>query len=886
MQAYRWTAERVLRELNSAPGGLSRKQAAARLAKHGENRLARKKGDSLWRRFMLQLSDPMILVLLAAAAVSAVLCVVHREFPADVLIIMTVVTVNAVLGVVQESKAEKAIAALQEMTPATSRVLRGGAECTVPSRTLVPGDVVLLSAGDRIPADCRVLESIGLRVEESALTGESQPVEKSAAPLPDDGQALPPSACSNLVFMGANVVYGRGRAVVIATGMDTQMGRIAHALNTAGQNATPLQKKLTQLSKILSLLVLAICAGIFALDVGRSLLAGGLTFSGALSTFMVAVSLAVAAIPEGLAAVVTIVLSIGVTKMSRRHAVIRRLTAVETLGCTQVICSDKTGTLTQNKMTVTARTGVPPEQLMTVMALCSDAHRAGDRMEGEPTEVALVLDAADLGLEKAALERQYPRVGELPFDSARKMMTTLHRTPEGVVQYTKGAPDVVLKRCTHTWQQGRAVPLTADLRRRILDENRRMADRALRVLCAATRQYPSLPSARSPEALEQGLCYLGLVGMMDPVRPEAVEAIAACRQAGIRPVMITGDHRDTAAAIARQLGILEPEGEVLTGAQLSQMDDRALDDAVARCSVFARVQPTHKVRIVEAFHRQGAVTAMTGDGVNDAPAIQAADIGVGMGMTGTDVTKNVADMVLTDDNFATIVAAVEEGRRVYDNIRKSIQFLLSSNLAEVLTILVATLLGFTILEPVHLLWINLITDCFPALALGMERGEPEIMRRRPRDPKDGIFAGGMGFDVAWQGLLVTAVTLLAYFSGLLLTCPVQMDWAALVHITDPLAHKTGMTMAFFTLSMAEIFHSFNMRSRRASLFSMGQNGYLWGAMVLSLVLSTVVLYVPALAAAFDFVPLSGTAYGASMALALAVIPVVELVKAVQRAVHR
>ena len=410
MQAYRWTAERVLRELNSAPGGLSRKQAAARLAKHGENRLARKKGDSLWRRFMLQLSDPMILVLLAAGAVSAVLCVVHQEFPADVLIIMTVVTVNAVLGVVQESKAEKAIAALQEMTPATSRVLRGGAECTVPSRTLVPGDVVLLSAGDRIPADCRVLESIGLRVEESALTGESQPVEKSAAPLPDTGQELPPSACSNLVFMGANVVYGRGRAVVIATGMDTQMGRIAHALNTAGQNATPLQKKLTQLSKILSLLVLAICAGIFALDVGRSLLAGGLTFSGALSTFMVAVSLAVAAIPEGLAAVVTIVLSIGVTKMSRRHAVIRRLTAVETLGCTQVICSDKTGTLTQNKMTVTARTGVPPEQLMTAMALCSDAHRAEDRIEGEPTEVALVQDAADLGLEKAALERQYPWV--------------------------------------------------------------------------------------------------------------------------------------------------------------------------------------------------------------------------------------------------------------------------------------------------------------------------------------------------------------------------------------------------------------------------------------------------------------------------------------------
>ena len=416
--------------------------------------------------------------------------------------------------------------------------------------------------------------------------------------------------------------------------------------------------------------------------------------------------------------------------------------------------------------------------------------------------------------------------------------------------------------------------------------NKAMADKALRVLAAAERLYDALPDRQEPEDLEQDLCFIGLAGMIDPVRPEVKAAIQQCRTAGIRPVMITGDHKDTAVAIGKELGIITDASQAVTGSALDSLTDEELDKAVEKYSVYARVQPEHKVRIVNAWRRKGAITAMTGDGVNDAPSIKSADIGVGMGITGTDVTKNVADMVLSDDNFATIVTAVEEGRRVYDNIRKSIQFLLSSNLAEVLTILVATLLGFTILEPVHLLWINLITDCFPALALGMERGEPEIMRRRPRDPKDGIFAGGMGFDVAWQGLLVTAVTLLAYFSGLLLTCPVQMDWAALVHITDPLAHKTGMTMAFFTLSMAEIFHSFNMRSRRASLFSMGQNGYLWGAMVLSLVLSTVVLYVPALAAAFDFVPLSGTAYGVSMALALAVIPVVELVKAVQRAVHR
>ena len=875
MQAYRWTAERVLRELNSAPGGLSRKQAAARLAKHGENRLARKKGDSLWQRFMLQLSDPMILVLLAAAAVSAVLCVVHREFPADVLIIMTVVTVNAVLGVVQESKAEKAIAALQEMTPATSRVLRGGAECTVPSRTLVPGDVVLLSAGDRIPADCRVLESIGLRVEESALTGESQPVEKSAAPLPDDGQALPPSACSNLVFMGANVMYGRGRAVVIATGMDTQMGRIAHALNTAGQNATPLQKKLTQLSKILSLLVLAICAGIFALDVGRSLLAGGLTFSGALSTFMVAVSLAVAAIPEGLATVVTVVLSIGVTNMSKRNAVIRRLTAVETLGCTQVICSDKTGTLTQNKMTVVQHLG-DTQRLATALALCNDANLGENgQAEGEPTEAALVNFAAAEGLPKPQLAAAAPRVDEAPFDSGRKMMSTIHTAENGFIQYTKGAPDEVLKRCTQYWADGKALPMTEEKRAEILAENKRMADQALRVLAAAQRIWDEKPASNEPEQLEQQLCFVGLVGMIDPVRPEVKAAIAECRAAGIRPVMITGDHKDTAVAIARELGIIQDASEAITGAELDAIPDEEMQQAVRRYGVYARVQPEHKVRIVNAWKANGAVTAMTGDGVNDAPSIKSADIGVGMGITGTDVTKNVADMVLADDNFATIVGAVEEGRRIYDNIRKAIQFLLGSNMSEVLGVFGSTLMGFTLLNPVHLLFINLITDCFPALALGMEKGEPDIMQRAPRDSKDGIFAGGLGFDIAYQGILIAGITMLSYILG---HC-MEVGFFEMPHGVSP----DGMTMAFLTMSMCEIFHSFNMRSQRKSVFTLGtHNKILWGAMLGSLVLTTLVLEVPFIANMFGFTPITLPEYLVALALAVLVIPVVELVKWFQR----
>lgn len=872
MDYYRQPPSDTLHALDSTPDGLTPEQAAARLARDGRNVLTEPPKPSLVKRFFQQLADPMILVLLAAALISAITSAYAHESFADVIIILIVVIINAVLGVYQESKAEQAIAALKELSAAHSRVLRGGKLVTVPSEELVAGDVLVLEAGDAVPADARVLESASLRAEEAALTGESVPVTKSPDALTAAGD-IGLGDRSNMLYLGSSIVYGRGRAVVTETGMQTQMGHIADALTQTKENKTPLQLRLSQLSRILTWLVLGICVVVFAVGVLR---AGTINGRVVLDTFLIAVSLAVAAIPEGLAAVVTIVLSIGVTNMSRRSAVIRRLTAVETLGCAQVICSDKTGTLTQNRMTVTECAGSDEHLLATAMALCVDAVHdpETDTVTGEPTEAALVRWAVAQGLSPSVLRAQYPRVAEAPFDSERKMMSTLHTDGSSVVQYTKGAPDVLLPLCDRIWIDGRAEPMTDAHRAEIAACNRDMTGRALRVLAAGMRTYDALPGDTSPAALEQHLCFLGLAGMIDPVRPEVVDAIRACRSAGIRPIMITGDHVDTATAIARELGLLAPGDEAVTGTELSAMDDDTFRRRLQHISVYARVQPEHKTRIVKAWRDAGFVTAMTGDGVNDAPSIRAADIGIGMGITGTDVTKNVADMVLADDNFATIVGAVEEGRRIYDNIRRAVKFLLGSNMSEVLSIFAATMLGFTILEPVHLLWINLLTDCFPALALGMERAEPDIMTRPPRSARESIFAHGVGFDCVYQGVMCALLTLAAFFIGH------YMEYGVWTVTNSP----DGTTMAFLTLSMAEIFHSFNMRAHRASLFTLRTpNWALVGAAAASLALTTLCIYVPFLANAFDFTPISAAEYAVAMGLAFLVLPIVEGVKCVQRA---
>ena len=873
MKLYCEDVERALEQAQSSREGLTSAEAQQRLAANGRNKLAEAKKDSLVKRFFMQMADPMILILLAAALVSGVLAVVEGESFADVIIILAVVLINAVLGVYQENKAERAIEALQEMSAATSKVLRDGKVQIVRSEELVVGDVVLLEAGDAVPADGRLIECASLQIEESALTGESVPVTKliDAINLAPEAKDVPLGDRKNMVYMGSSVAYGRGVAVVTATGMDSEMGKIADALAKAEDGQTPLQRKLSQLSRVLTWLVLGICAVIFGVQLLR---AGGFTLDAMVNSFMVAVSLAVAAIPEGLAAVVTVVLSIGVTNMSKRNAIIRRLTAVETLGCAQIICSDKTGTLTQNKMTVVEYYGTDEQLLAKAMALCSDAEMSEDgEVTGEPTEAALVAWAGKLNLPKPGLKEALPRCGEAPFDSGRKMMSTVHASGGAYIQFTKGAPDMVLNRCTCMLKNGEVVPMTQADRDAILAANKGMADRALRVLACAQRMWERMPESLEPGDLEKELCFIGLTGMIDPVRPEVKLAIQECRSAGIRPIMITGDHVDTAVAIAKELGILEDGMKAITGAQLDEMDDEAFGKAFRDISVYARVQPEHKTRIVNAWRGAGYVTAMTGDGVNDAPSIKSADIGVGMGITGTDVTKNVADMVLADDNFATIVGAVEEGRRIYDNIRKAIQFLLGSNMSEVIAIFVATLMGFTVLKPVHLLWINLITDCFPALALGMEKAEKDVMQRKPRSSKEGVFAGGMGVDVAYQGLLVAALTLLSYFIGHFMESGV---WE-IANSPD------GMTMAFMTMSMAEIFHSFNMRSQRGSIFNLGStNKMLLGAALFTLVATTAVCEIPLLATAFGFTSVSFVEYLVAIGLGACVVPVVELVKFLQR----
>ena len=874
-KVYLENYKEVLKEFGTTEDGLSSIEANERLLKNGKNKLKEEEKQTILQRFFTQLKDPMLVILLMAAFVSAVTGMLSGESEwAEVIIILVVVLLNAILGVIQESKAEEAILALQTMTAATCKVLRDGKMKVIHAEDVVVGDVVLLEAGDSVAADGRIIENASLKIEEAALTGESVPVNKvlETLHLKNDQENIPLGDRKNMCYMGSTVVYGRGKIVITQTGMDTEMGKIAGVLSQTKEEQTPLQRKLDELGIMLSKIVLGICVFIFIFNL---LMEGDFHLAVILKTFMVAVSLAVAAIPEGLATVVTVVLSIGVTKMSQHNAVIRRLTAVETLGCTQVICSDKTGTLTQNKMTVVDYYG-PKELVTKAMALCSDANLNDNKQaEGEPTECALVNFAYSIGLSKESLEKTTPRVDEAPFDSGRKMMSTIHALENGFVQYTKGGPDVVLSCCTKYLEDGVIKDMTEEKRHEIMVVNKKMADKALRVLACAKRDWDEKPLQNDPQYLEQNLIFIGLTGMIDPVRDEVKDAIQQCRNAGIRVVMITGDHKDTAVAIAKELDIIQDDSQAITGLQLDKISDEELKEAVVKYRVYARVQPEHKTRIVRAWKARGVITAMTGDGVNDAPSIKSSDIGIGMGITGTDVTKNVADMVLADDNFATIVSAVGEGRRIYDNIRKAIQFLLASNMSEVLGVFGATIMGFTLLNPVHLLFINLVTDCFPALALGLEEAESDIMNRPPRDSKDGIFAGGMLMDIIYQGILVTGLTILSYILG----NSFEVGYFAMPHGIS----QHGMTMAFLTMSMCEIFHSFNLRSQRKSVFSLKkQNRVLWLAMIGSLLLTTAVLEIPFLADAFGFTSIGWLEYSIALVLAIAVIPIVELVKFFQR----
>lgn len=871
MKFYLEDVNKVFDFVKSNSSGLSSEEAAQRLQINGKNELAKEKKESLIKKFFMQLADPMTLVLLAAAGISIGVSAYAGEPFTDTFIILFVVFVNAVLGVYQESKAEKAIDALKKLSQSTAKVIRDGAIKSVNTNELVVGDVIAFESGDAIPADARIIESSSLKIEESALTGESVPVEKISEKITTkNDENLPLNDHKNMVYTGSTVSYGRGQAVVVATGMDTQMGNIAKFIAKTTDEKTPLQKKLTQLGKTLSFVVIAICVFIFIFSLVKT---RNLTTENVIDVFMISVSLAVAAIPSGLAAVVTIQLAIGVTKMSKHNAIIRKLTAVETLGCTQVICSDKTGTLTQNKMTVVENYSFDENCLNKAMGLCNDTKKdKSGNLVGEPTEIAL-FNYAEKFLKSNKSDNENKRINEIPFDSERKMMSTFHKEKEKIIQYTKGAPDVILQRCTHYIENGSVYKLNEEVKKKIMSENKKMAKKALRVLAAACKIYDTLPSDLSSENCENNMIFAGLVGMIDPVRPEAVTAVESCKSAGIKPVMITGDHKDTAVAIGKQLEIIGSETEAITGAELDKMSDDELKKVIYDISVYARVQPDHKVRIVECFKKLGKIVAMTGDGVNDAPALKRADIGVGMGITGTDVTKNVADMVLSDDNFATIVSAVKEGRRIYDNIKKAIQFLLSSNISEIISIFVATVLGFKIFSPIHILWINLVTDTFPALCLGMEEEEHDLMKQRPRPENESLFAGGLSFNIAYQGILISLITLASYFLGVVAE-------TGKLQIVDSIY---GTSMAFLTMSMAETFHSFNVRSLRNSLLKMKKhNLYLIASMIFSTALINLAIYVKPLARIFEAVQIQPIGWFQCMALAFSVIPIVEVVKFFQR----
>lgn len=849
--------------------GLTSQMAAERLAQKGRNELAETDGKkSLFWRFLAQFDDFMILLLLGAAVVSVVISRLSGENDVlDAVMILGIVVLNAALGLFQESKAEKALEALKKMAAPHARVIRDGIVREVPAAEVVPGDLLLLETGDAVCTDGRVVESRSLKTEESALTGEALPVEKTAAGgLPEETAT---GDRKNMVLAGGYVVYGKGKVLVTATGMDTEMGRIAAMLSHTSDSMTPLQKKLEQTGKQLGIGALAICALIFCMGI--------LQEKPPFSMFMTAVSLAVAAIPEGLPAIVTIVLAMGTSRMSEKHTIVRRLSAVETLGGAQVICSDKTGTLTQNRMQVTTWTDYSHrepknedlrETVANLFALCNDCNVSDGNLQGEPTEKALGEYAQTMGIDFAALRRDMPRVGEIPFSSARKRMTTLHKTEDGWISVTKGAPDILLEKCAFCMEGSGQVPF--DSRRKSMARmvNGEMAAQALRVVAVAFRQWAEKPPL-TEEALERNLVFAGMAGMVDPPRPEVKEAVHLCRQAGIRPVMITGDHVLTAEAIGRELGIYQKGDCAVTGAELDKMSDKELETAAETCTVFARVAPEHKVRIVQAFQKRGSVVAMTGDGVNDAPALKTADIGCAMGKSGTEVAKGASDLILTDDNFATIVEAVREGRGIYDNIRKAVHFLLSSNIGEILTIFVAMLLGWAApLLPIQLLWVNLVTDSLPAIALGMEPAEENIMERPPRKNTGSLFGDGLGGRILLEGVMIGVLALLAFGIGH-------------VYFDQEDGYAIGRTMAFAVLSLSQLVHTFNMRGEGSlGKLPFCSNKWLLMAFVVGATLQCVVIMMPPLAGVFQVVPLNGEQWLLTAALALAPLPLVELEKAI------
>ncbi|MFR2807009.1 MAG: calcium-translocating P-type ATPase, PMCA-type [Faecalispora jeddahensis] len=857
--------EECIRQLKTDPKrGLTVPQVEQRSREYGQNELREGKRPGLIAKFLEQFKDFMVIILLIAAAVSFFTSLFrHDSDYIDPIIILLIVIVNAVIGVAQESRAEKAIDALKKLTSPESVVMRDGKRVKIASKEIVPGDIVFLTEGDFVPADLRILEAHNLRAEESALTGESLPVEKSAELV--CGDKTPLGDRKNMLYSSSSVAAGRGVGVAVATGMETQVGKIAHMIHSEEAPQTPLQKRLAHTGKVLGIGALAICAVIFIMGLIQSV--------EPLDMFMISISLAVAAIPEGLPAVVTIVLAMGVRRMANCRAIVRRMPAVETLGSASVICSDKTGTLTQNKMTVVEVAGydgvltkqdTQARRILELAALCNNCTVSGDKIQGDPTEAALL---AASPVPKDQLERRMPRVREIPFQSARKMMTTVHRLDNQQYRIiTKGAPDLLMERCTTCQGGSFTAPMDQQVRRELQRRNEQMASRALRVLGVAYRDVKQLPPENE---WEKDLVFCGFIGMIDPPRPEAERAVRLCKKAGIRAVMITGDHVATAIAIAGKLGMMGPEDKALTGQQLDQMEQRDLERNIYQYSVFARVSPEHKVRIVKAFQKRGEIVAMTGDGVNDAPALKAADIGCAMGISGTDVAKGAADMVLTDDNFATIVEAVREGRGIYANIRKTIHFLISCNIGEILTVFMAFLLQLPLpLLAIQLLWINLVTDSLPALALGVEPIENDVMEQPPHRQNESIFAGGMGYNILVEGCLIGALALLAYSVG------------RAFFDMDPSYPIIGRTMAFATLSLSQIVHSYNMRSSH-SLFRIGflSNPQLLVASVICTIMQVSVIAVAPVAQIFKTAVLSGAQWVAVALISLVPFVVVEAEKA-------